>query len=374
MPTGKTPRTVLSAIEKGRVDAVYLLVGEDTLAARNIIDALKLKLLSPGLEAFDFEDYQADELVTENLNPEVIGQHLRQPPVASDRRLIVVRGIAREGKTGAKLCALQSEGVERLLTLAAKTPDSATVVITGVRHQAISRIVTRLKLGSAVVDLRPPKEADLSALVQKMAIQAGISLTADAARLLVNISGLDPALLKTEVDKLATATGKGQRVTQASIKELAGSSRSYRLWEYTDRVSRRDTSGALDVLRGLEEWDESPSRIVVWLTGMLLDLVAAKAGVLPSNLRWRVRNSKSAWHDARELNRCLQQLYRVNRSFLTGQPETWTRFEAFTGCVACPGGTDYCGAYADSGEHDLCMVRVPRGQSSTPVSRGKNLV
>jgi DNA polymerase III delta subunit len=339
-----------------------------------MIETLKLNLLSPGLEAFDFEDYQADELTTESLNPEVIGQHLRQPPVASKRRLVVVRGITREGRNGAKLCALQAAGVERLLTLAKDTPDSATLAITGVRHQALSRIVARLKLNPAVVDLKPPKESDLSALVLEMARQAGIGLTADAAHLLVNISGLDPALLKTEVEKLATATGKGQRVTPADISKLAGSSRSYRLWEYTDRVSRRDTSGAMDVLRGLEEWDESPSRIVVWLTGMLLDLVAAKAGVLPSNLRWRVRDSASTWNDARQVNRCLQQLYRINRSFLTGQPETWARFEAFTSCVACTGRVDYCGAYADGGEHELCMVRVPRRRKPPTASRRRNLV
>jgi DNA polymerase III delta subunit len=365
---------VLSAIEKGGVDSVYLLLGEDSLAARSIIDALKLDLLSPGLEAFDFEDYQADELNTENLNPEVIGQHLRQPPVASKRRLIVVRGITREGRNGAKLCALQAAGVERLLTLVRNTPDSATIAVTGVRHQALSRIVARLRLRPAVVDLKPPKEGDLSALVQKMAKQAGINLTADAARLLVNISGLDPALLQTEVEKLATATGKGQRVTPAGIRKLAGSSRSYRLWEYTDRVSRRDASGAMGVLRGLEEWDESPSRIVVWLTGMLIDLVAAKAGVLPSNLRWRVRHSESTWNDARELNRCLQQLYRINRSFLTGQPETWARFEAFTSCIACTGRSGYCDTYADGEEHELCMVRAPRRRKSPSHSRRMNIV
>ncbi len=354
------PKTVLSAIDAGRVDPAYLLIGEDSIAMRDVIDALKQRLLSPGLEAFDLEEYLADELNTETLNPDVIGQHLRQPPVASERRLIVVRGIAREGKTGPRLSNIQPQGVERLLALARDVPDSATLVLTGIKHPTLSRAITRLKLGPAVVDLKQPGEGDLLAFVQKCARDNGIGLTVDAARLLVNISGLDPALLKTEVEKLATSTPKNGRVTPARIKELAGSSRSYRLWEYTDRVSRRDVPGALDVLRGLEEWDESPSRVMVWLTGMLLDLVAAKAGVLPSNLRWRVRGAESKWKDSREVNRCLQQLYRANRSLLTGQPETWARLEAFTSCIACPGDRSYCDAYAGGAEHELCMVRAPR--------------
>lgn len=358
--SGRTLRTVLNAIETGKVEPVYLAVGEDSLGARALVDALRERLLSPGLEAFDYEDYLADELNTEYLNPEVIGQHLRQPPMGSERRLIVVRGVTREGKNGARLSAIQAPGVERLLTLARDTPDSSTVVITGIRHQTLSRVITRLKLGSAVVDLKLPGEGDLLVFVQKLAKQAGVSLSADAARLLVSISGLDPALLKTEVDKLATAAVRGESISAETIRKLAGSSRSYRLWEYTDLVSKRDVPGALDVLRGLEEWDESPSRIVYWLTGMLIDLVAAKAGVLPGNIRWRVKNSESKWNDAREVNRCLQQLYRINRSIPTGRPEIWARLEAFTCCVACPGRSDYCDVFRNGRAGELCLIPTSR--------------
>jgi hypothetical protein len=121
----------------------------------------------------------------------------------------------------------------------------------------------------------------------------------------------------------------------------------------------RDANGAVGVLRRLEQWGEEPPLIIAWLTTAFMHVISARAGMLPAALRWRAKGLDK-WKSITEINRCMQQLYRLNRAFLLNRPESYARLEAFTHCVACPVRKDYCDLYTDGREHDLCLVGRPR--------------
>ncbi len=351
---------MLQALKKGRFEPAYILLGDDSVMADEIIAQVRHRLIAPGLEPFDLERYQADDLSSDTVSPDVVGQHIRQPPAGSERRLVIVTGITREGKRGAKYPdSVRKEGIDRLLEHVARTPDSCTVVLTGLPHAPLTRMLTKLGLAGAVVDLRAPKPAELPPLVRHWADERGISMTPDAIRMLIDVSGSNTGVLRSEVDKLASSCAAGEKVTVGRVKELAGSTRGFRLWEYTNLLMRREPGEALAVLRRLEEWGEQPMAIIAWLTNAFINLVAARAGLISAS-DWRVRDFYDRWNSTVEVNRCLQQLYRINRSYLIGQPETFARFEAFTHCVTCPVKPDYCDLYADRRKHDLCLAFRPR--------------
>jgi hypothetical protein len=93
---GNGPRRaaqVLADIKLGKFAPVYILFGADSAAADELLRALREALVQAGMEAFDFELVHADELEIP-----ILLQHIRQPPVASKRRLVVVRGIDRLSK------------------------------------------------------------------------------------------------------------------------------------------------------------------------------------------------------------------------------------------------------------------------------------
>ena len=353
----KTPgRDVLAAIEQGRIRSAYLLIGDNTPAIDELIRRIKEKCVDPGFEPFDFESLYADD----DIDPTIVIQHVRQPPVGSPRRMVVVRNITRPGGKGPVFArTIGRPGVETLLAGMASTPDNACMVVTGVAKKELGTLITKHGLKDCVVDVRQPGAADLFAYIRRSISRRGLRIEDDAARLLLATVGEDIAMLRTEVEKLTTCFEPGAVVTATEVREFASASRAFTLREYVDRVMRRDVPGALDVLRRLQVWgagrDELP-RIISWLTGAFIDHVAARAGVLPPNLHWKVRDTAKHWPATVELNRCLQQLYRINRGFVTGESEPWARLEVFTICIACHGNTDYCDVYTDGREHDLCMI------------------
>jgi DNA polymerase III delta subunit len=232
--------------------------------------------------------------------------------------------------------------------------------MTGLEHGPLTTAARKAGLGSAIVSLKPPKIGDLLPLVQRWASERDISLAPDAARLLLEVSGENTGVLRSEVEKLASSVEPGTKLTAAEVKKLAGSSRTWQIREYVDRFMAKDSGAALGVLRQLEEWNTEPMLVMTWLTNSLLDMVTAKAGLLPRNLFWRVRDNIGKWESVPELNRVLQQLYNINRDFLAGRPGFWARIEVLTYCLGCPGSKDYCDVYADPRDNELCMIPAAR--------------
>jgi DNA polymerase-3 subunit delta len=353
----ETPgRAVLAAIEQGRIRSAYLLIGDNTPAIDELIRRIKDKCVDPGFEPFDFESLYADD----DIDPTIVVQHVRQPPTGSPRRMVVIKNITRMGSKGPVFArTIGRPGVETLLAGMASTPDDACMVVTGVAKKELGSLITKYGLKDCLVEVKQPGAGDLLVFIRRSISKRGLRIEDDAAHLLLATVGEDVAMLRTEVEKLVTCFESGDVITADKVRELASASRAFTLREYVDRVMRRDVPGALDVLRRLQTWgagrDELP-RIISWLTGAFIDHVAVRAGALPPNLHWKVRYTEKHWPATGELNRCLQQLYRINRGFVTGEPEPWARLEAFTICIACPGNPDYCDVYTDGREHNLCMI------------------
>ncbi|MFO7675721.1 MAG: hypothetical protein R6X12_05360 [bacterium] len=359
-------RNVFAEIEAGRIGTAWLLVGDNTLLVDEIIARLRAKVVDPDFEAFDYESWLADEV-----SPEAFEQAIRQMPAGSPRRMVVVKGITRPGSRGpAYARQLGAHGVERMLAALAAVPDSACVVLTGTPKREFARLAGSLGLAGAIVPVEQPDAESLAGFARAWARERGLELEPGAARLLVEVVGADAAIVRSEVDKLAAAHPTGTKLGPAEVRSLAGASREFTLAEYVGRFLRRDAAGALEVLRRLEAWSnprEIAGGVVAWLTNALVDLAAERAGALAPNLRWRVRDHSRHWPSLAELNRVLQALYRLNRDSVSGRPETLARIEALTTCAACRRDAGYCDAFAFAPPGpgaELCIVpgRTRRSQ------------
>jgi len=345
---------VLADIKRGKFAPVYVLFGADSAAADELLRALKEALVQPGMEAFDFESVHADELEVP-----ILLQHIRQPSVASKRRLVVVRGIDRLSKGRAKKREERGERKEEqqtgqlgeLLKGLAALPEACAVALTCDYSRPMQNALAGAGLGKFVVDLRQPDGAELSALIHRRSKELGISLEPGAVQLLLDVSGDETTLLLGELEKLATAVEPGDSITAEDVRKLAGQSREFELNEYIGRVVRSDSAGALAVIERLCDWGEEPVKIVAWLAGAFLRRVADP-------------------DDMKRARLCLLQLYEINRDIISGHPEPFALLETFTVCAACPGTERYCPVYADARPPEFCVRRkVRRDRTRGPKKR-----
>jgi DNA polymerase-3 subunit delta len=346
--TGNSPRKpaqVLADIKRGKFVPVYVLFGADTAAADELLQALREALVQPGMEAFDFESVHADEREVP-----ILLQHIRQPPVASKRRLVVVRGIDRLSKgrsktkneeRGTKNAEKPAGQLGELLTGLAALPEGCAVALTCDWSKPMQNAIAGAGLGKYVVDLRQPGEAELSALLHRRAKELGISLETGAVQLLLDVSGDGTTLLLGELEKLATAVDPGDSIAEEDVRRLAGQSREFELNEYVSRVMCGDGAGALAVLERLRNWGEEPVKIVGWLAGAFLRRVPDR-------------------EDEKRARLCLLQLYEINRDIISGHPEPFVLLETFTVCSACPAEERYCPVYADARTPEFCLRRKVR--------------
>jgi len=342
--SARRPEQVLADIKRGKLAPVYVLFGADSAAADELLRALKEALVQPGMEAFDFESVHADELEVP-----ILLQHIRQPPVASKRRFVVVRGIdrlskGRQRKGQTEDGSANSGQLGELLKGLAVLPEACAVALTCDYSGPMQNALAGAGLGKFVVDLRQPDGAELSALIHRRSKELGISLVLD-------VSGDETTLLLGELEKLATAVEPGDSITAEDVRKLAGQSREFELNEYIGRVVRSDSAGALAVLERLCDWGEEPVKIVAWLAGAFLRRVADP-------------------DDMKRARLCLLQLYEINRDIISGHPEPFALLETFTVCAACPGTERYCPVYADARPPEFCVRRkVRRDRSRGPEKR-----
>jgi DNA polymerase-3 subunit delta len=344
---GNGPRRaaqVLADIKRGKFAPVYILFGADSAAADELLRALREALVQAGMEAFDFELVHADELEIP-----ILLQHIRQPPVASKRRLVVVRGIDRLSKGRTKKREERGEGGEEqqtgqlgeLLAGLAALPEACAVALTCDYSKSVQTALAGAGLGKYVVDLRQPGSAELAALLHRRSKELGISLEPGAVQLLLDVSGNETTLLLGELEKLATAVEPGDSIAEDDVRRLAGQSREFDLNEYVGRVVRGDSAGGLAVLERLRNWGEEPVKIVAWLGGAFLRLVQNRG-------------------DEKRARLCLLQLYEINRDIISGHPEAFALLETFTVCTGCPAEERYCPVYADARPPEFCIRRKKR--------------
>jgi DNA polymerase-3 subunit delta len=346
---------VLAEIKENRFRPVYVLVGEDTGLVDEILDQLRSRLISPGLESFDLDVLTADDLRLEDLRAK-----LRQLPVG-EHRLVVIKGLSRQGSDGAVFSDLKKNGTVELCREIALVREPIHVAATALTKKELDRVLADTGLSKYRVAVQTPGDSELASLIRGWAKAAGVTLAPDTVRLLIDIAGSDTATLRTEVEKLATCF-PGSTVSADSVRELVGSSREFQLKEYVDRVLARDAIGAVRILRRLEEWPEDPVKIHIWLTTGFLGLVAA---MTEGDGRSRTDRAGGRWPGVSEVNRCLQQLYNINKARMSGKREDYARLEAFTHCIACsPGSSGQsrrsgpmagCELASDGRHYELCM-------------------
>ena len=263
----------------------YLVVGEDALKRRTVLERLRKRIAELG----DFE-FNHDEFDAENTDGSQIAIACNTLPFASELRLVEVFNIEK----------LKKQDADVLVAYLAAPNQSTVLALSGEKLAKNSRLYKAVAgVGkTAVIECAPLKRYELVKALRSMAVGHGFTLTEGAADALVMLVGEDTIRLDTELKKLALAHVGSDPVTEREVKALVARTNEVKPWEFVDAFSARDLKRCLALLPLVES--TSAYALIAMCTNRLRELICAKslasrgeAAQLASVLKappWRVKN------------------------------------------------------------------------------------
>ena len=242
-----TASAVRQQIESGRVDAVYLLAGEDEIE-KSALAAEFSTLVEEGLRAFNVERIHAGEYTTgDKLADGVAGiaDAVRTLPMMAPRRVVVVMQAEmvmaprRESEAAAR-------AIERLEDLVKNPDPTATLVLVATSVDKRSRVFKTLQKHATVVECGVLESAaDAERWVQTRVAAAGAAIDPAAARLVAQRAGIDVRRLRADVERLLLYALGQKQITLEDARAVTGPAALQDDWAMTNAIEAGETGEAL---------------------------------------------------------------------------------------------------------------------------------
>jgi len=163
---------------------------------------------------------------------------LRTLPFLADRRIVVVRDAD-------EFVSKHRQALEQYLSSPCPT---GALVLECRRWPANTRLAAVVKKIGRTVPCEPPSGRNLADWLVRHAADLSKQLAPDAAQMLVDLLGDEqPAMLLTEVEKLATFVGRRKAITAADVEALVSPLRGEKIFAVADAIMDRDAATALSL-------------------------------------------------------------------------------------------------------------------------------
>jgi len=278
-----TALELIQQIESGTTHPVYFLYGEEDFFQRELITALTRRWITPDNRDFNFETFEAKTSTVH----EWIGA-CKTLSFFGGEKLVIVRGLDEveweDGKVTPLLDYVSDPVPEACLVLTARKAD---------RKRKVYKALAKLK---GAGECTAPREPALIAWLKNRAKESKRTLTAGAARLMVERVGLKPGLLAGELEKVITFAGKVQSIDEQAVMAVVGETRLENVFDLTDALKAKNPVRALSILRNHLEHGEQPVKLLgmiawqfrlIWevkhhqTTGTPPSHIAQKMGIAP---------------------------------------------------------------------------------------------
>jgi DNA polymerase III subunit delta len=123
--------------------------------------------------------------------------------------------------------------------------------------------------------------------VNRELTKAGLTISPEALKLLVELLAGNRGALSTEVAKLIDYKAPGEMVTEEDVRAVAGGYEAYEIFQLADEVLGGDRVRALHMIKRLLVEGSSPTGILFFLGQHVVSLYVVKGGrSLEPNRRW----------------------------------------------------------------------------------------
>ena len=270
-----TPREFATALKRGTVAPVYLVIGDDDVGKDEVVASLA------GLVEEDLRGFNVERFTAGDARPDDVIFAARTLPMLGERRVVVFAHIERLFKGRKKLAEADDEdgaedsaapdpgGLEGYLS----NPEPSNVLV------LVATDVNRsTKLGKTLHKLAVTVECDgfntdgfngpQAALRDAMQFAAdrlkaaGKRVDAPALTALVERAGPDIMRLRKDVDTLVLFVGDAAVITERDVRLVVGAAQLFDDWAVTNAIAAGDAAAALRHVQLMIENGSSPFQML----------------------------------------------------------------------------------------------------------------
>jgi DNA polymerase III subunit delta len=235
-PPSADVASLLRSLQKGQLELVYVLVGEEALLKARAIRAIRHRALLDGPEGFNEETFEG-----RGGRAAAILDAARTLPMMARRRFVLVRDVD----------ALDAAELTQLAGYLDAPVDTACLVLVGEKLDGRSKLAKTAKARGALYEARPLKGASLARFIEAEAKDKGKSLAQNVAGALVDALGEDLAAVSDAVERLTLFVGERQAITLDDVAACVTRARVETIWKLVDAISMRDEREAIAAVTSL---------------------------------------------------------------------------------------------------------------------------
>lgn len=267
-----TPFEAIAQAERGSLEPVYLLLGEERFLQAKVYEALRKAVI--GKHDLGLNE---DHLIAGETDVDRTIAAANTLPMMAPRRLVVVRSIERwEPKSEDRT----ESSLDRIAAYAQNPSPTSVVVLSAAKLDGRRRLVTLAKQRGFIVACEPLARAALPQWAESAAKQRGKKLSPAVADLLVELLGPELSPIDDALERLSLYIGDAVEITEEAVAECVVQVKPSTVWELVGAVGRRDVGSALSALARVYDPQDRGLRllgVLAWSIRQLLRFAAATA-------------------------------------------------------------------------------------------------
>lgn len=330
---------LIETLKKGVIAPVYLFYGEEIYLQEQMIKRFKNELLSPETVEFNFNLVDGEETSIQQIV--TLAETL---PFMGERRLIVVRNppfLKAGSQPGKSMKKLAGEGENILLKyLASPLLTTCLVFVTAGEVDKRRKLFQEIVKAGKAVEFTKLRKGDLAKWLQKEARLAGKKILPEAVEILLESCRGRLLLLSNEFQKVLGYVGSVEEISKEDVLQILTPRIEETIFAFVDAVATMQCRRALESLKGLLAFRESPQVIITMLarqfrlvlqakeltqSGCTEKELSNKLQVHPYVLKKLIDQSKNL--DRIQLLEAMDGLKKIDLAVKTGQQEFYPAME-----------------------------------------------
>ena len=234
-----TPGIVHKQISSGKLDSVYLILGDDEYQKVELAGEFE-QAVDEGLRAFNVDRFYGGETPLR-----AILDAARTLPMMVPRRVVIILRAERVLQPNRESAAATRDA-EAFEAFIRSPPAHVTLVLVSGALDERRRLTKRLLSHATVVRCGEIETvADARLWIRARVNAAGKEMTPDAIRLLSERVGPDSNRLRGEVERLLLFSVETQEISASDVREVAGPAAAYDDWAVAKAIERGSSAVAL---------------------------------------------------------------------------------------------------------------------------------